>query len=302
MQDNKDLPQNREPPIAMNPPFQHPKTRSPTYLASCRNCGADLKTHRERQEEFCSNIRCRPACMAYLRQKAKEHEQQQMEMRDAQALKTLSDVRANWHSSVPIDNDVVLMIVPNNTRQLVSQSEENIAEFRAYLENIMQLAEEQITDSASHEFIQIEHESRAVQQQTSLPVINACSTCRGACCLQAKGHAFLNKDFFAWRLLNEHDTSGAEMIDQYISQIPDQAYEDSCVYHGPQGCVLPREIRSSTCNRFLCTEIHDGQRRNQNQKTVSSIAIVDSDGVMRVGLSTAEGDRTETTFQQHTSS
>lgn len=231
--------------------------------------------------------------MASIRQKAEDHEQRQMKIRDAQALEVLRDLRTDSLSSLSIDQDAVLMIVPDNPRRVVRQSAKNVAEFRVHLDHMMQLAEAQVADTDSHESIHIEHEDRAVRQQTSLPVINACTTCRGACCLQGKGNAFLNKDFFAWRLLNEFDSSSEQKIEDYMSRIPEQAYEDSCVYHGVEGCVLPREIRSSTCNRFLCTGILDGQRRDQNQKTVPSIAVVDFNGVQRVGLSDANGRRTE---------
>lgn len=263
----------------------------------CKNCGAELKTHRERREEFCSHLRCRPLCLASIRKKAIDTENRQIAHRDAEARKALSQLNISDQLPKPIDQAALFFVVPNNRQQVVSQSDDSIAEFRAHLHKTMQLAEELVADSDSHELLQIEYQNRSVQQQTSLPVINACSTCRGACCLQGKGHAFLVKEFFAWRLLNERSVSPTEMIEDYVSRIPEFVYDNSCVYHGPEGCVLTREVRSSTCNGFLCTGIHDGLRRDQNRNTVSSIAIVDTDGERRVGIWNADGDRTETELQ-----
>lgn len=234
-----------------------------------------------------------------MQKKAMDHEQRERDSRDAQALEAFSELQTCQQLPLPVDQDAVLFIVPNNPQKVVSQSEQAIAEFRNHLNRIMPLAEEQVGDCESHRFLQVEHENRSVQQQTSLPVINACSTCRGICCLQGKGHAFLTKDFLAWRLLNESDTSPSEMVEEYLSKIPSRVYENSCVFHGPEGCVLTREVRSSTCNGFLCTGISDGLRRDQNRKTVASIAIVDSDGVKRVGIWNVDRDRTETELQGH---
>lgn len=231
--------------------------------------------------------------MAHMQQKARDHRQRETDARDVHALEVLAVLPKEPFFSHVANTDAVLLIVPDNPQRVVEQPAENIAEFWVHLEQIMQQAEEQVEDTDLHESIQTEHESRAVQQQTSLPVINACTSCRGACCLQGKGHAFLNQDFFAWRLLNELDSSPRQKIEDYISRIPEEGYENSCVYHGAEGCVLPREIRSSTCNRFLCTGILDGLRRDENRKSLSSIAVVDANGVQRVGLANSDGHRTE---------
>lgn len=41
----------------------------------------------------------------------------------------------------------------------------------------------------------------------------------------------------------------------YSSFLPEKSYDESCVFQGPVGCTLPGEIRSVTCNRFLCEPI-----------------------------------------------
>lgn len=260
---------------------------------TCRNCGADLKTHQQRREEFCSHARCRPASMAYLLQKAKEHKQREADARDANDIHLLIRACKNDNVSLAASNKAILLVVPDNQYSVVKQTEERKNEFLAHLEQIMQGALELIANVEEHESIQAGHEYRAVQQETSLPVINACSTCRGVCCFRGKGHAFLTKDLFAWRMLNEVDVSPEAQIEDYMSRIPEYAYENSCVYHGPEGCVLPREIRGSICNSFLCTGITDGLRRAKNRDTCGSIAITETDGVQRVGLSNADGSRTE---------
>ena len=38
----------------------------------------------------------------------------------------------------------------------------------------------------------------------------------------------------------------------YLSHLPDASMAGSCIHHTRQGCSLPREMRSQTCNQFRC--------------------------------------------------
>ena len=112
--------------------------------ATCRNCGAGLKTHRERREDFCSNLRCRPACLAYVAAKAKEYERVATENRDASAMEVLATLKKNTDLAPQIPDDAILMIIPKNERKGVEQSAERISEFRNHLNQTMQQAQNEI--------------------------------------------------------------------------------------------------------------------------------------------------------------
>ena len=104
----------------------------------CRNCGAGLETHRERSEEFCRSLRCRPACLAYVANKAKEQEQRATDARDIEAMEVLAELKAKAEVAEQISDDAILMIIPKNEREVVEQSAERISEFRDHLNRIMQ--------------------------------------------------------------------------------------------------------------------------------------------------------------------
>jgi len=38
----------------------------------------------------------------------------------------------------------------------------------------------------------------------------------------------------------------------YIERVPEVGYEDSCIFHGKQGCTLDRSLRSDVCNSYFC--------------------------------------------------
>lgn len=46
--------------------------------------------------------------------------------------------------------------------------------------------------------------------------------------------------------------SEAALLEDYLERVPRVARAGSCIYHGEQGFALPREMRSETCNRYLC--------------------------------------------------
>jgi len=171
----------------------------------------------------------------------------------------------------------VLVIVPGVDAELVEVPEERIEKLRSHLESRMTAAENEIRNPLNCEALAAMHEDRDEHEACALPVINACSTCRGQCCTQGGEHAFLNRDFLAWRLLNEPDQTPQSLIDDYITRLPSHALAGSCLYHTTTGCVLPRQIRSSTCNEFVCTGISDARSQWNDQPDMASVApCVDS--------------------------
>jgi len=39
----------------------------------------------------------------------------------------------------------------------------------------------------------------------------------------------------------------------YSERVPPTGFAGSCVFHGPQGCTLERELRSDVCNSYFCS-------------------------------------------------
>jgi hypothetical protein len=38
----------------------------------------------------------------------------------------------------------------------------------------------------------------------------------------------------------------------YVERVPEVGYENSCIFHGKQGCTLDRSLRSDVCNSYFC--------------------------------------------------
>jgi hypothetical protein len=50
-----------------------------------------------------------------------------------------------------------------------------------------------------------------------------------------------------------------ELVDLYVDRLPEESFEGSCVFHGPTGCTLSRDMRSDTCNLHFCAGQHSLQ-------------------------------------------
>jgi hypothetical protein len=62
------------------------------------------------------------------------------------------------------------------------------------------------------------------------------------------------------RYLAKHPDQGpGEVHAAYMGHVRSDTVEDSCIFHQPGGCGLPREMRSDTCNRFFCEGLTEFQ-------------------------------------------
>lgn len=79
-----------------------------------------------------------------------------------------------------------------------------------------------------------------------------CGVCRGGCCTQGGDTAYLGGKTLL-RFMQQHPQLGADaVLAQYLARLPAVTMAGSCIHHTAQGCSLPRDMRSDTCNDFRC--------------------------------------------------
>jgi hypothetical protein len=83
-------------------------------------------------------------------------------------------------------------------------------------------------------------------------VAATCSACRGACCANGGDHAFLRTRTLREVMARHPLLDDEAVVALYRSWLPERAMAGGCVYQGGQGCTLPRDLRSSICNAYLC--------------------------------------------------
>jgi hypothetical protein len=100
--------------------------------------------------------------------------------------------------------------------------------------------------------------SAAVQPPPEFPEGGiGCATCRGHCCRVAGTHAFLNATVIRSFLVRNPGMNQRAVVRAFLRHLPRMSFDYSCVYHGRQGCVLPREMRAAICNYYYCQGLQE---------------------------------------------
>jgi hypothetical protein len=79
-----------------------------------------------------------------------------------------------------------------------------------------------------------------------------CATCRGGCCPHGGDTAYLTVATLRRFMAAYPALSPDEVLSAYLDRVRSSTQADSCINHTDQGCSLPTEMRSDTCNRYLC--------------------------------------------------
>ncbi len=120
-----------------------------------------------------------------------------------------------------------------------------------------------------------------------LPILSAaCGTCRGDCCRNGGTHAFVSTKLIDGMRRENPGNSPQELIDLYLSYLPQRSFDESCVYHQTTGCALPREMRADLCNQFECEDLDFIRTQSDASPTV----LVSLEGLTPVRIVVFEHD------------
>ncbi len=262
----------------------------------CKVCGCSLESRIDQLIGVCQRNTCRGPYLAKKRREDSERKQADRREALSKANRLVSQVieGTDWEPS-EAGVSTHLSLVPCCESKVCPPSGDRIQEFVNHLDSILSQVEEFIRDETKLRSVLTEfgHREGSPVESAMMPVINGCSTCRGYCCRHGGTTAFLTIDFFAWQMLCDPTLTLESLRSAYLSKLPGLATEDSCVFHGAQGCVLPRIGRNSICNEFHCSELlnsldafyENGDRRwiavSSGDSHLTRIGIVDSGGRRR---------------------
>ena len=229
----------------------------------CPFCNAPLDIHQAALGRTCGATECEKKKAARL---SREHidrlaERRQLFFRKCdQHLRTLM---AEGHLHQPEDWE--LAVVPRNNVSVKPQNPDRRQEF---LSNLQAVAEAVFAEIESESIPELPEIS---EDQGSDFIIQACTTCKGKCCSKGETHAFLNPVVIHRWFARNPGATVADCLNVYEARLPEDSYEDSCVFQGSLGCVLPRDLRSSICNFWLCDDLElacDSFRKSSPATTV----------------------------------
>lgn len=248
--------------------MQHlPQPPTPFASRQCANCGQPLTVHQALSGTTCDRHLCRhqASLQAIAARKADAHAHL-----IAEATRRRDRIAARRKPrAMPV---LSIALVPASTRRSVALTATRRRLFREHLETLLlHLTLPPLPSRAT----QLPHEHADVTPRyREPPVVDAaCSTCRGYCCHGGGVKAYIDDDTLLRFAGANPSLDDKGILHAYLSRLPRRSMQDSCVFHGTQGCTLPRDMRSATCNHYQC----DGLQQLRQLKVAPVLITAASD-------------------------
>jgi len=190
---------------------------------------------------------------------------------EAFASRTEGELRVRFGSQIP--GILVRTVLPANSDPIVPQDPARRALFAQHLAEI---AEGAVLDRAQLTSDPFDAEP-ATSGRESLST-GVCSACRGSCCRSGGDHAYLTEETIVRSLQAHPGRTFAQIMDSYLGCLPAESVLNSCIYHSATGCGLPRDLRSSTCNRYLCGKLRNLKAALPENGPPAVLAVMFDDG------------------------
>ena len=101
-----------------------------------------------------------------------------------------------------------------------------------------------------------------------------CAMCGGGCCTQGGNQAYLSAATMRRFMNAQPALSKQEVAAAYLACLSDKTQAGSCINHTRQGCSLPKEMRSDTCNRFACESLSRLEAAQRGPAGLQAVLIV----------------------------
>lgn len=149
--------------------------------------------------------------------------------------------------------------LPSQHRPLGKASEARREAFRAHLDGLIAQCESEGWDAPG--VSRTEPLSDPTTDALDAVSVQGCIGCGGHCCQTGSTHAWLAQETIRRLQIDSPGITAETIRSMYHDRLGGLTYIDSCVYHGAQGCLLPREIRSDKCNTHWCGDLKAFRRQ-----------------------------------------
>jgi hypothetical protein len=253
---------------------------------SCVVCGEEIDEGIVHSQKYCSNLKCRLEYFARIRRQARDFRENLKGIREA-LNEQVREFRGDAAGAAGISNpeDFTPTAVPVNKRQVGRLPKERRSVFCEQLLRIIgEAAAERGSSTGSANDVTMKMKYDAGMQGSELRSIlgYACAVCGGSCCFNGGEHAYLRVETMLLYMHQHPELQEEQVLDEYVSRLPDKTYEGSCVYHAESGCGLPREMRSESCDSFVCKGLSEIEEHAIETKSICFfIAAIDGGNILR---------------------
>lgn len=226
---------------------------------ACRICGTELREPRWRLVGVCGAAKCQLAWASRLQ--ARRNAEMQLKKQARTQLAEAHRDREALRLGIGQVQTIQPVVVPANDRKIVNLPERRK---RAFRNRLMELISQAAAARAT--FANPSPGETALDSSPSPPALESllgrgCATCRGRCCNGGGDHAYLTVDTILGYMRQHPKQRPRDVLESYLSLLPNKAYEDSCVYQTKDGCALPRAMRAKISGDFFCEELRQFQRQ-----------------------------------------
>ncbi len=212
--------------------------------------------------------------MFQIRRQQIQQQREQAEQRQLNEQKILRDEQLENETMLKValqaypklqddSGNIHVMSLPSAPKQLSPPSPQRIANYQRHLRSTIAEAAthshaDEVPFDCDHNLIDnIRKDEEMFAANRELPVIadKLCMTCKGACCVAGKDHAYVSVHSIRKYMDSNPNMSEEEVFDSFYALRPAITIEGGCINQGEFGCGLPREMRSLTCNGFYCEHV-----------------------------------------------
>jgi hypothetical protein len=222
----------------------------------------------------CDGWRCRTPLFRRLREEQRLAEQRHAgrQVGRRRLVEALRDqcLQTQGHGSTAL---CPALTVPANCRALVPLSAARRERFGQHLRTVIETAFPGTQEPTPP--------PQPFESEPATVLAQACATCAGRCCQGGGDEAYLTPATIR-RFRQAHpEATATDVHNAYWSRLVPRAYEDSCPYHSGEGCALPRELRSETCNGFCCEDLVAVETACAEGYALLFIAAVEGEEILR---------------------
>ncbi len=221
---------------------------------TCRFCGGELDVHQRVTNQTCSRPDCRVQLGKETVAKAGAAIEERAEARRRLAQRRMEPALEEVKRRLgPAGEGANTAIVPYTNAGLAPLPAERLAEFEAHLDRIIEEGfgpdYEGYNDDPDYRY----GDRMRFEADDPFAATCCCIACRGNCChLGRESKAFLTGHMVNYYRYRDPAATPEQIREDYLSRLPETSTVDGCVYQGPMGCTLPREMRADICNSFRC--------------------------------------------------
>lgn len=103
---------------------------------------------------------------------------------------------------------------------------------------------------------------------------HVCAMCKGGCCTKGGDTAYLSVDTIRRFMALQPHWRPREVLSAYLDRLSAKTQTGSCINHTAQGCSLPREMRSDTCNHYLCATQKELHSRLEDAPALLGVVVI----------------------------